>query len=227
MDAIQLLDNLFKINPIIVMVGGSGLYVDAIVNGLDKFPEVSQEIRNALNNDYKKLGIEFLQEELKQKDPTYYSKVDLQNHHRIIRALEVCRSQNLPYSFFLKSKNKTREFETIFIGLQAERSLVYDRINLRVDVMIREGLIEEAKKLIPHKTLNALQTVGYKELFKYFHGSVSKEEAIEEIKKNTRRFAKRQGTWFRKNEKINWFDYTTKSSEIIQFIENILPISKN
>ena len=226
-DAIQLLDNLFKINPIIVMVGGSGLYVDAIVNGLDKFPEVSQEIRNALNNDYKKLGIEFLQEELKQKDPTYYSKVDLQNHHRIIRALEVCRSQNLPYSFFLKSKNKTREFETIFIGLQAERSLVYDRINLRVDVMIREGLIEEAKKLIPHKTLNALQTVGYKELFKYFHGSISKEEAIEEIKKNTRRFAKRQGTWFRKNEKINWFDYTTKSFEIIQFIENILPTSKN
>jgi tRNA dimethylallyltransferase len=225
-DAIQLLDNLFKINPIIVMVGGSGLYVDAIVKGLDEFPEVSQEIRTVLNNDYKKLGIEFLQEELKQKDPTYYNKVDLQNHHRVIRALEICRSQKLPYSSFLKSKNKTREFETMFIGLQAERSLVYNRINLRVDVMIKEGLIKEAKKLLPHKTLNALQTVGYKELFKYFEGSATKEEAIEEIKKNTRRFAKRQGTWFRKNEKINWYDYTTEVSEIIQFIENVLPVSE-
>jgi tRNA dimethylallyltransferase len=214
-DAIKLLDNLFKIHPIVVMVGGSGLYVDAIVKGLDEFPEVSQEIRNTLNHDYKKRGIEFLQEELKQSDPTYYSKVDLQNHHRIIRALEVCRSQNLPYSFFLKSKNKTRKFETIFIGLQAERSLVYNRINLRVDLMIREGLIEEVKKLIPHKTLNALQTVGYKELFKYFDGSTSKEEAIEEIKKNTRRFAKRQGTWFKKDEETLWFDYQTNISEII------------
>ena len=226
-DAIQLLGNLFKINPITVMVGGSGLYIDAIIKGLDKFPEVSQEIRIALNNDYKKLGIEFLQEELKQKDPTYYHKVDLQNHHRVIRALEVCRSQKLPYSSFLKSENKTREFETIFIGLQAERFLVYNRINLRVDMMIDKGLIKEAKELLPHKNLNALQTVGYKELFKYFEGSTTKKEAIEEIKKNTRRFAKRQGTWFRKNEKINWFDYTTKSSEIIQFIENILPVSKN
>ena len=226
-DAIQLLGNLFKTNPITVMVGGSGLYIDAIIKGLDKFPEVSQEIRIALNNDYKKLGIEFLQEELKQKDPTYYNKVDLQNYHRVIRALEVCRSQKLPYSSFLNSENKTREFETIFIGLQAERFLVYNKINLRVDMMIDKGLIKEAKELLPHKTLNALQTVGYKELFKYFEGSATKEEAIEEIKKNTRRFAKRQGTWFRKNEKINWFNYTTEASEIIQFIENKLPVSEN
>jgi tRNA dimethylallyltransferase len=226
-DAIQLLGDLFKINPIVVMVGGSGLYIDAIVKGLDEFPEVSEEIRNTLIHDYKKHGIEFIQEELKQRDPAYYSKVDLQNHHRIIRALEVCRAQHLPYSFFLKSKNKTREFETIFIGLQAERSLIYNRINLRVDLMIREGLIEEVKKLVTYKTLNALQTVGYKELFKYFEGSTSKEEAIEEIKKNTRRFAKRQSTWFRKNENINWFNYNTKASEIIRFIENVLPVSKN
>lgn len=226
-DAIQLLGNLFKTNPITVMVGGSGLYIDAIIKGLDKFPEVSQEIRIALNNDYKKLGIEFLQEELKQKDPTYYNKVDLQNYHRVIRALEVCRSQKLPYSSFLNSENKTREFETIFIGLQAERFLVYNKINLRVDMMIDKGLIKEAKELLPHKTLNALQTVGYKELFKHFEGSTTKEEAIEEIKKNTRRFAKRQGTWFRKNEKINWFNYTSEASEIIQFIENKLPVSEN
>ena len=226
-DAIQLLGDLFKINPIVVMVGGSGLYIDAIVKGLDEFPEVSEEIRNTLKHDYKKHGIEFIQEELKQSDPAYYSKVDLQNHHRIIRALEVCRAQHLPYSFFLKSKNKTREFETIFIGLQAERSLIYNRINLRVDLMIKEGLIEEVKQLVTYKTLNSLHTVGYKELFKYFEGSTSKEKAIEEIKKNTRRFAKRQSTWFRKNENINWFNYNTKASEIIHFIENVLPVSKN
>jgi tRNA dimethylallyltransferase len=226
-DAIQLLGDLFKVNPVIIMVGGSGLYVDAVIKGLDEFPKISQEIKIALNNDYEKHGIEFLQEELKQKDPTYYTKVDLQNHHRVIRALEVCRSQKLPYSSFLKSESKTREFETIFIGLQADRQLVYNRINLRVDLMINEGLIEEAKELLPHKTLNALQTVGYNELFNYFEGSATKEEAIEEIKKNTRRFAKRQGTWFRKNEKINWFDYTTEASEVIQFIENELPISEN
>ena len=226
-DAIQLLNGLFKKNTVTVMVGGSGLYVDAVVKGLDEFPKVSQEIRIALNNDYEKHGIEFLQEELKQKDPTYYKKVDLQNHHRVIRALEVCRSQNLPYSSFLKSENKTREFETIFIGLNADRTLVYERINQRVDLMINEGLLEEAKKLYPHKSLNALQTVGYRELFQYFDGNTTKEEAIEEIKKNTRRFAKRQGTWFRKNEDINWFDYSTDASEIIQFIENELPISEN
>jgi tRNA dimethylallyltransferase len=226
-DAIQLLGDLFKVNPVIIMVGGSGLYVDSVIKGLDEFPKISQEIKIALNNDYEKHGIEFLQEELKQKDPTYYTKVDLQNHHRVIRALEVCRSQKLPYSSFLKSESKTREFETIFIGLQADRQLVYNRINLRVDLMINEGLIEEAKELLPHKTLNALQTVGYKELFNYFEGSSTKEEAIEEIKKNTRRYAKRQGTWFRKNEKINWFDYTTEASEVIQFIENELPISEN
>tara|TARA_B100000809_G_scaffold266880_1_gene332482 strand:+ start:7807 stop:8730 length:924 start_codon:yes stop_codon:yes gene_type:complete len=226
-DAIQLLGDLFKVNPVIIMVGGSGLYIDAVIKGLDEFPDVSQEIRIALNNDYEKHGIKFIQEELKQKDPAYYTRVDLQNHHRVLRALEVCRSQKLPYSSFLKTESKTREFKTIFIGLQADRQLVYKRINLRVDLMMNEGLMEEAKNLLPHKTLNALQTVGYKELFNYFEGRATKEEAIEEIKKNTRRFAKRQGTWFRKNERINWFDFTTEASEVIQFIENKLPISEN
>lgn len=222
-EAILLLKDLFKNNSIIVMVGGSGLYVDAVVKGLDEFPKVSQEIRNSLNKDFEEKGIEFLQEELKEKDPVYFQKVDLQNHHRVIRALEICRSQNLPYSSFLKSENKIREFETLFIGLQADRQLVYNRINQRVDIMIQEGLLEEAKDLLPHKNLNALQTVGYRELFNFFEGNTSKEEAIEEIKKNTRRFAKRQGTWFRKNEKINWFNCITETSEIIQFIENKLP----
>ena len=222
-DAILLLKELFKNNSIVVMVGGSGLYVDAVVKGLDEFPKVSQETRNTLNKDLEEKGIEYLQEELKEKDPSYFQKVDLQNHHRVIRALEVCRSQGLPYSSFLKSENKIREFDTLFIGLQADRQLVYSRINQRVDMMIQEGLLEEAKDLLPHKNLNALQTVGYRELFDYFEGKTSKEEAIEEIKKNTRRFAKRQGTWIRKNEKINWYNYTTEASEIIKFIENELP----
>jgi len=226
-DAILLLDELFKKHQVIVMVGGSGLYIDAVVKGLDKFPEVSDEIKNQLITEFEATGIEPLQKELKLKDPVYFEKVDLQNQHRIIRALGVCRAQELPYSSFLRTENTPRNFKTIFIGLTAERQLVYERINQRVDIMIEEGLIEEAKSLHPNKSLNALQTVGYRELFNYFDGVFSKDQAIEEIKKNTRRFAKRQGTWFRKNETINWFDYQTEVSEVINLIENQLPISEN
>ncbi len=226
-DAINLLDSLFEKHNVLVMVGGSGLYVDAVVKGLDKFPEVSSEIKEILKQEYNEFGIEPLQKELKEKDPKYYSKVDLQNHHRVIRALGVCRAQELPYSSFLKAESTQRNFKTIFIGLTAEREFVYNRINQRVDIMIEEGLIEEAKLLHQHKSLNALQTVGYKELFRYFEGDYSKEQALEEIKKNTRRFAKRQGTWFRKNEAINWFDYQTPIPTVINLIENILPISEN
>ncbi len=226
-DVINLLDSLFEKHNVLVMVGGSGLYVDAVVKGLDKFPEVSNEIKETLKQEYNKFGIEPLQKELKEKDPLYFEKVDLQNHHRVIRALGVCRAQELPYSSFLKAESTARNFQTIFIGLTAEREFVYNRINQRVDIMIEEGLIEEAKLLHQHKSLNALQTVGYKELFWYFEGDYSKEQALEEIKKNTRRFAKRQGTWFRKNEAINWFDYQTPISEVINLIENILPISEN
>jgi len=226
-DAISLLDKLFKKHQVVVMVGGSGLYVDAVVKGLDKFPEVPEEIKTQLIKEFETTGLEPLQNELKEKDPKYYEKVDLQNQHRIIRALGVCRAQELPYSSFLRAENTARNFETLYIGLTAERQLIYDRINQRVGLMIEEGLLEEAKKLFEHKSLNALQTVGYRELFSYFDGNFSKEQAIEEIKKNTRRFAKRQGTWFRKNEAINWFDYKTEVSEVINLIENHLPISEN
>ncbi len=217
-DALSLLDTLFKKRDIVVMVGGSGLYVDAVVKGLDEFPEVSSEIREKLNTEYKSLGIEFLQKELKEKDPAYFQKADIQNHHRIIRALEICRSTGLPYSSFLNTKKELRKFKSIYIGLAADREIVYNRINLRVDLMMEEGLENEAKELYEHKYLNALQTVGYKELFSYFEGIFSREQAIEEIKKNTRRFAKRQGTWFRKNEAIQWFDYKTNVSKIIRYI---------
>jgi len=224
-DAINLITE--KFNPTdeaieklstLIMVGGSGLYVDAVVKGLDEFPEVPADIREKLNLELDKFGIEHLQEKLKKADPIYYSKVDIHNPHRLIRALEIYIATGSPYSSFLNKEAVQRDFETLFIGLSAERETIYARINERVDQMIAAGLIEEARSLYTHREKNALQTVGYRELFTYFDGNISKEEAISEIKKNTRRFAKRQGTWFKKNEAINWFDYRTNPSEIIAFI---------
>lgn len=218
-DALISLDNIFKDNPVAIMVGGSGLYVDAVVKGLDKFPEVSSDVRKQLNAELAENGIEALQEELKVKDPSYYEKVDIHNPHRLIRALEICRGSGKPYSSFLKRESARRNFETIFIGLTAERETIYSRINKRVDQMIVNGLLEEAESLYPHKELNALQTVGYRELFQYFEEKLTKEEAISEIKKNTRRFSKRQNTWFKKNENIHWFDYQTNFANIAAFIK--------
>ena len=202
-----------------MMVGGSGLYIDAVVKGLDSFPEVSPEVREQLNKELLSNGIETLQKELEEIDPVYFQKADVQNPHRVIRALEIFRSSGKPYTSFLKNKASNRPFETQFIGLTADRQLIYNRINERVDLMVASGLIEEAESLKANKDLNALQTVGYRELFQFFDGKMTKEESIEEIKKNTRRFAKRQGTWFRKNEQISWFDYTTKASDIISAIK--------
>ncbi|WP_432411444.1 tRNA (adenosine(37)-N6)-dimethylallyltransferase MiaA [Rasiella sp. SM2506] len=219
-DALAKLKELFKEHSVVVLVGGSGLYVDAVVKGLDTFPKVSETIRRQLTKEFKELGLLSLQQELKEKDPVYYERVDLHNHHRVIRALEIIRGTGKPFSSFLHQGAAQRNFNTIYVGLTGERALVYDRINQRVDLMIAEGLLEEAKDLYPHKDLNALQTVGYRELFQFFDGTISKDEAISEIKKNTRRFAKRQGTWFRKNEAIKWFDYTTPVSEIFAFIEH-------
>lgn len=218
-DALNLLNDLFKRFSVVVAVGGSGLYIDALVKGLDQFPEVSPEVRIQLNQEFAQNGITPLQKELQRVDPDYYSTVDLHNQHRLIRALEVCRSSGKAYSSFLNKPSVPRNFDVMYIGLTAEREIIYDRINQRVDIMMAEGLLEEAKRLYPHKNLNALQTVGYRELFQYFDGSMSKEEAISEIKKNTRRFAKRQGTWFRRNEQIRWFDYAIDTNEIIRCIE--------
>lgn len=202
----------------VIMVGGSGLYVDAVVKGLDKFPEVNPLIRKQLNAEFQQFGIEPLQEKLKQVDPFQYSKIDIQNPHRLIRGLEIFIASGKPYSSFLNQKPIIRNFDTIFIGLTAEREILYARINERVDLMIEGGLMEEAQSLYKYRNRNALQTVGYRELFLHFDGNLSKEEAIEEIKKNSRRFAKRQGTWFRKNSKIHWFNYETNPSEIIDYI---------
>ncbi len=218
-DALSLLNALFKKNELVIMVGGSGLYVDAVVKGLDKFPEVASEIREGLNAELKEKGIACLQAELQQCDPVYYKKVDINNPHRLVRALEIYRATGKPYSSYLNNKAANRSFKTLFIGLTAERETIYDRINRRVDIMIEAGLVAEAKSLYKHKDKNALQTVGYRELFEYFDGTTTIEEAISEIKKNSRRFAKRQNTWFKKNQAINWFNYECDASAIVDFIK--------
>jgi tRNA dimethylallyltransferase len=214
-DAIALLDELFKEHPVVVLVGGSGLYVDAVTKGLDEFPEIAPGVRDALNQQLKNEGIVSLQDELQQKDPEYYSEVDLQNPHRLIRALEVIRQTGKPFSSFRNQQPKQRAFKTIKLGLTAERELIYDRINRRVDIMIQEGLLQEVKGLLSFKDLNALQTVGYRELIGHLETDIPLQDAIDAIKQNTRRFAKRQLTWFRKDPQIQWFDYQTPTTEII------------
>jgi len=218
-EALLKLDTLFSKKSTAILVGGSGLYVDAVVNGLDHFPDIDKQIREALNTQLDNDGLAFLQQELMRVDPLYYKTMDTENPRRVIRALEIYRATGKPYSSFLKDRVANRNFKTLYIGLTAERPIVYQRINKRVDIMLENGLLEEVKQLRAHKDLNALQTVGYRELFQYFDGTLTLEKAVEEIKKNTRRFAKRQGTWFRKNQQIHWFDYTSKSDDIVRFIK--------
>ena len=208
-DTLEKLEVLFKENSIQIMVGGSGLYVDAVLNGLDYFPEVDPKIREALLLKLEKEGIEVLQKQLKELDLETYKLIAIDNPHRIMRALEVCIGSGIPYSTFKNKPKKQRNFNNIKIGLNADREIIYNRINQRVDAMIDNGLIEEAKTLYAHKELNALQTVGYRELFSFFDGNFTKEFAISEIKKNSRRFAKRQLTWFKRDKNILWFDYLT------------------
>ena len=225
-DALLKLDELFKKNPIHIKVGGSGLYVDAVLKGLDYFPEVSPKIRKELTQKFENEGLSTLQEELKKLDLETYNSIALDNPHRVIRALEICIGAGIPYSTFKNKPKAPRNFHSIKIGLNAEREIIYNRINKRVDIMIENGLIEEAKKLHQHNKLNALQTVGYRELFSYFNGDFTKEFAISEIKKNTRRFAKRQGTWFKKDENTMWFNYETDINSIIEQISDKINLIK-
>lgn len=218
-EAIKKLEVIYGEKEIAVMVGGSGLYVDAVIKGLDEFPEVDPVIRLQLNKSFVEKGISFLQDELKKFDTSYYEKVDLDNPHRLIRALEVCISSGLPYSSFLNKEDKQRPFQTYTIGITAPRELIYERINKRVDIMMDAGLLDEVKSVYEQRTLNALNTVGYKELFSYLDGIFTLDFAIEEIKKNTRRFAKRQLTWFRKNESTLWVNHDEPLAEIIQHLE--------
>nr|WP_315190879.1 tRNA (adenosine(37)-N6)-dimethylallyltransferase MiaA [uncultured Flavobacterium sp.] len=223
-EAIAKLNKLYQTNDYVILVGGSGLYVDAILKGFDAFPDIDSSVRLNVNSNYEKLGIGYLQQQLQTLDPDYFEKIKtenpqtLQNPQRMMRFIEVCIGTGKPYSSFLNQKKNNRNFTPIIIGLEAERSVIYDRINQRVDIMVKEGLIEEAKKLYPNKDLNALQTVGYRELFSHFDGDFSLAFAIEEIKKNTRRFSKRQLTWFKRTENTKWFDYLEDRTKIIEYI---------
>lgn len=217
-EALQVLEDLYKKHQVVFMVGGSGLYVDAVSKGLDYFPPVSPEVRAQLNAEVAAGNLQALQEELKLVDPNYAAQVELKNPRRLVRALEVYRSSGQPYSSFLNQPKPQRPFKTLKVGLKASRELVYNRIERRVDIMIEQGLLAEAKSLYPQRYKNALNTIGYKELYRYFDGEWTLDFAIAEIKKNTRRFAKRQLTWFRKDENITWFDYACDPSEIENFI---------
>ena len=224
-EAISKLDELFLTNDYAILVGGSGLYVDALLKGLDHFPENEKSVRDEILKDYDQLGIDYLQQKLKTLDLNHYQYLStenpqtLQNPQRMMRFVEVCIGSGKPYSSFLNKDKNSRNFTPIIIGLEADRKIIYDRINQRVDIMINEGLLSEAEKLYPNKTLNALQTVGYRELFQYFDNEIGLAFAIEEIKKNTRRFSKRQMTWFKKTENVTWFEFKTETKSIIEHIE--------
>lgn len=207
-EAIELIESLFKTNEYLILVGGSGLYINAILNGVDEFEEIPAHIREQLIKDYEEKGITYLQEELKLKDEVYYNQVDLNNPQRIMRALEVCIHTQKPYSSFRTKEKKQRSFNTINILINTEREALYARINKRVDIMMQNGLLEEVKGLYPFKHLNALNTVGYKELFDFIDGKCSLEDAVNLIKQNSRRYAKRQLTWFNHQGEFETFEPT-------------------
>ena len=225
-ETLSKLKELFQKNNIQIMVGGSGLYVDAVLKGFDDFPDIDNSIRDEINAKFDDLGIEYLQQQLQELDSEYYNKLSvenpqtLQNPQRMKRFVEVCIGSGKPYSSFIGKRKNVRNFTPIVIGLEADRDVMYDRINQRVDIMLNDGLLAEAQSLYPNKHLNALQTVGYRELFDYFDRKTTLEFAIEQIKMNTRRFAKRQITWFKRTENVSWFDYLTDRKEIITTIES-------
>lgn len=217
-DVIELLADLFTRNNTVIMSGGSGMYIDAVCNGIDDIPDVDPVIRAKYISIYNKEGIEGLRVALKLLDPEHYAKVDLKNHKRIMRALEICETSGRPYSSFLKKQKRERDFGIIKIGLERTRDDLYSRINSRVDEMVNSGLEEEARNLFDLRNLNALKCVGYREFFDYFEGKISREKAIELIKRNSRRYAKRQMTWWGKDKEILWF-HPERVKDIVQIIE--------
>ncbi|MFI3281450.1 MAG: tRNA (adenosine(37)-N6)-dimethylallyltransferase MiaA [Rikenellaceae bacterium] len=220
-EALVRLKQLFEQHDVVIAVGGSGLYIKALCEGLDALPEVSDELRSGLRLRYAEEGLEPLLSDLQRLDPAFYEVVDRQNPSRILRALEVCLASGQPYSTQRKGDRQQRDFKILKVGIDMPRELLYDRINLRVDMMIDEGLESEARQLYPHRALNSLQTVGYREFFDYFDGLISRDEAIDLIKRNSRRYAKRQMTWFRRDENIAWFG-SYDAEPVIDHLENCL-----
>ena len=212
-EARELLISEFKKHALIIMAGGSGLYMDAVINGFDELPDANPTIRAELNLEFQEKGISVLQDELKKLDPIYFAQVDQLNPARLMRAIEICRLSEKKYSELRIGKAESNAFEVLKIGLDLPREELYARINNRVEVMFENGLEEEARSVFPYRKMNALQTVGYKELFDYFDGHLTKEKAIELIKQHSRNYAKRQLTWWRRDTAITWF-HPTQLKEI-------------
>lgn len=218
-DALNLINMLFQKHNTIIMTGGSGLYIDAVCSGFDDIPDIDSSIREKIIKEYKIEGLNYLKEEVKKLDPEYFKVVDQNNPQRLMRALEVCRGTGKPFSSFRKKKKVKRPFEVIKIGLERDRDELYQRIDLRMDLMIQEGLFEEVGSYFSFRHLNALQTVGYSEIFKYLEGDYDRDEAIRLLKRNSRRYAKRQLTWFKRDQEMTWF-HPDQIDEVITFIEN-------
>ena len=218
-ETLLLLKKLFHNNDYVILTGGSGLYMDSIVKGIDFFPETNKIIREELNYNFNIKGIKYLQDQLSKLDPIYFSTVDINNHRRLIRALEVCISSGKPYSSFLNKRKNDYDFNIESFAIKTNRDVLYKNINNRVDKMIEAGLIDEVKKLFKHKDLNPLNTVGYKEIFEFIEKKVSLEQSIEKIKQNTRRYAKRQITWL-KNKDYKWIESDIDPEELIKMINS-------
>ncbi|MFI3259963.1 MAG: tRNA (adenosine(37)-N6)-dimethylallyltransferase MiaA [Rikenellaceae bacterium] len=218
-DALERLENLFESHPVVVAVGGSGLYIKALCEGLDDLPKVPIEIRDSVRQEFARGGIEPLLEELERHDPAYFEEVDRSNGARVMRAIEICRASGERYSDLRQGEAKPRDFETIKVGLDLEREYLYERINSRVEQMLCDGLEEEVRRVYDLRYLNALQTVGYREIFDYLDGECSFEEAVELIKRNSRRYAKRQMTWFRRDKDVKWFP-TFDPDSVIEYVES-------
>lgn len=214
-DVLNLLDELFDTHDTVLMTGGSMMYIDAVTKGIDDIPSVDDETRSLLKQRFETEGLEPLLEELRLLDPDYYAIVDKKNHKRVVHALEICYMTGKTFTSFRKSESKERPFRIVKIGLRMERERLFDRINKRVDKMIEDGLVEEARSVSHLRHLNSLNTVGYKEMFKYIDGEWDLHTATERLKKNTRVYAKKQMTWFKKDESIHWFDAETVSAEDI------------
>ena len=219
-EALNIIKNELKINNNIIMVGGSGMYMDALIYGLDSFPEIIPEIRAEISSQYKDLGIKYLQNKLKNLDPEYFLKVDIHNHRRLIRALEVSLSSNKPYSSFLNNRKVNHDFKIINTAINCDRDILYERINDRVDEMLHKGLLKEVKSLVKFKNLRSLNTVGYKELFLYLENKTSFDDAVIEIKKNSRRFAKKQMTWLRNKKDIKWIKNNIEIDDFMNLINS-------
>ena len=220
-EALQCLNKIFKTKNTAILVGGSGLYIDAVCKGIDELPDPELALRENIKQLFIKEGIEALRSQLKILDPIYYNEVDLANPKRLMRAIEVCLTTGKSYSSLRVNKQSPRSFNIIKIGLTRERETLYNIINRRVDIMMEMGLLDEVRDLLQYKELNALNTVGYKELFAYLAADCSLTEAIEKIKVNSRRYAKRQLTWFRRYDDISWFD-ANKEIEVIDYLKNIV-----